>query len=234
MDRVGLKLEAKRITGSHFPFFILLFLPAIVIQLGYSVAYSLNPLNQTDINRAIEQIVQGTAHFGSNEMLNLWGISTAISIVSGLLLSGMTFVCIDIIRNKVQFDAPVTKSFTILNNGHYFIGAIVMGIITTVLTILWSLLLIIPGIIKGFAYSQALYIYRDAIDAGKPINYLEAITRSRKMMDGHKMEYFIMVLSFIGWFILSSLTYGILLLWLQPYYQLSLANFYVKISQDAK
>ncbi|GAD16497.1 DUF975 family protein [Lentilactobacillus otakiensis] len=234
MDRVGLKLEAKRIINSHFPFFILLFLPAIIIQLGYSVAYSMNPLHQSDIDLAMKQIVQGTARFGSNEMLNLWGISTVISIVSGLLLSGMMFVCIDIIRNKVKFDAPVTKSFTILNNGQYFIGAIMMGIITTVLTLLWSILLIIPGIIKGFAYSQALYIYRDSVDAGKPISYLDAITQSRKMMDGHKMEYFVMALSFIGWYILNSFTYGILLLWLQPYYQLSFANFYVKVSQESK
>ena len=52
-----------------------------------------------------------------------------------------------------------------------------------------------------------------------------------KMMVGHKMDYFVMELSFIGWYILNSFTYGILLLWLQPYYQLSFANFYVKIAQ---
>lgn len=180
MDRVGMKLEAKRIIGSHFPFFILLFLPAVIIQLGYSVAYSTNPLHEVDTNQAFNQIIQGTAHFGSNELLNLWLISTLISIVSGLLLSGMMFVCIDLIRNKVPFDQPVTRSFTILNHGQYFIGAIMIGIITTVLTLLWSVLLIVPGIIKGFAYSQALNIYRDSVDAGKPIGYLEAITRSRK------------------------------------------------------
>ncbi|KRK88846.1 DUF975 family protein [Lentilactobacillus sunkii] len=231
MDRVGLKLEAKRIINSHFPFFILLFLPAIIIQLGYSVAYSMNPLHETDMNHAFNQIIQGTARFGSNEMLNLWGISTFISIISGLLLSGMMFVCIDIIRNKTKFDQPVTKSFTILNHGQYFMGAIMIGILTTVLTLLWSILFIVPGIIKGFAYSQALNIYRDSVDAGKPIGYLEAITRSRQMMVGHKMTYFIMDLSFIGWYILNSFTYGILLLWLQPYFQLSFANFYVKVAQ---
>lgn len=231
MDRVGLKLEAKRIINSHFPFFIMLFLPAILIQLGYSVAYSMNPLQEIDMDHAFNQILAGTARFGSNEMLNLWGISTFISIVSGLLLSGMMFVCIDILRNKTKFEQPVTKSFTILNHGQYFIGAIVIGVLTTVLTLLWSILFIIPGIIKGFAYSQALNIYRDSVDAGKPITYLEAITRSRRMMVGHKMEYFIMVLSFMGWYILNSFTFGILLLWLQPYYQLSFANFYVKVSQ---
>lgn len=111
-------------------------------------------------------------------------------------------------------------------------GAIVIGILTTVLTLLWSILLIVPGIIKGFAYSQALNIYRDSVDAGKPIGYLEAITRSRQLMAGHKMDYFVMQLSFLGWYILNSFTYGILLIWLQPYFQLSFANFYVKISQQ--
>lgn len=232
MDRVGLKLEAKRIVSSHFPFFILLFLPVIIIQIGYAAAYTMNPLDPNEIMTEANQIAAGTARLGSNELMNVYLLSTIISIITGLLLSGMMFVCIDIIRNKTKFDQPVTKSFTILNNGQYFMGAIVIGILTTVLTLLWSILLIVPGIIKGFAYSQALNIYRDSVDAGKPIGCLEAITRSRQLMAGHKMDYFVMQLSFLGWYILNSFTYGILLIWLQPYFQLSFANFYVKISQQ--
>lgn len=231
MDRVGLKLESKRIISGHFGFFIMLFLPAILIQFGYSIAYSMSSVRDSDLDRAVNQILQGNVQFGNNEMLNLVGISTFISIISSLLLSGMMFVCIDIIRNKVKFEEPVTKSFTILNNGQYFMGAIMIGIITTVFTMLWSVLFIIPGIIKSFSYSQALNIYRDSVDAGKPIGYLQAITESRQMMNGYKMNYFVMELSFIGWYILNSFTFGILMLWLQPYYQLSFANFYVKVSQ---
>jgi uncharacterized membrane protein len=157
-------------------------------------------------------------------------IVTVIAIISGLLLIGVRFASIDLIRNRSTFDEPVTKSFTILNNGQYFIGTLIIGILITVLTLLWSLLLIVPGIIKGFSYSQAFYIYRDAIDQGKPIGYLEAITKSRELMNGHKWEYFVLYLSFLGWFILSGFTMGILDLWVLPYYNLALANFYIKLA----
>ncbi|MSE22643.1 hypothetical protein GKC44_15715, partial [Lactobacillus parabuchneri] len=68
MDRVGLKLEAKRIVSSHFPFFILLFLPVIIIQIGYAAAYTMNPLDPNEIMTEANQIAAGTARLGSNEL----------------------------------------------------------------------------------------------------------------------------------------------------------------------
>jgi uncharacterized membrane protein len=59
----------------------------------------------------------------------------------------------------------------------------------------------------------------------------EAITESRKMMNGHKMEYFLLQLSFLGWIILSSLTWGILLLYVMPYMQATSAAFYEKLKE---
>ena len=57
----------------------------------------------------------------------------------------------------------------------------------------------------------------------------EAITESRKMMNGHKMEYFILQLSFIGWILLSVLTFGLLLFYVLPYMQATNAAFYEKL-----
>jgi uncharacterized membrane protein len=87
---------------------------------------------------------------------------------------------------------------------------------------LWSLLLYIPGIIKGIAYSQTMFILEEDPNLGAN----EAITRSREMMNGHKMEYFLLLLSFLGWVILSPLTLGLLNIWLIPYMQTTLANYY--------
>ncbi len=60
----------------------------------------------------------------------------------------------------------------------------------------------------------------------------QAITESRRMMDGHKMEYFILCLSFIGWFILSCITLGIGFLWLIPYFYTTSAAFYEEIAEE--
>lgn len=94
--------------------------------------------------------------------------------------------------------------------------------LTGLFTFLWSLLLIIPGIIKGYSYSMAMYIV-----AGNPgISAREAINRSKEMMEGHKMELFILYLSFYGWMLLTVLTIGIAGIWTIPYMTATLTNFY--------
>ncbi|OOE14646.1 DUF975 family protein [Fictibacillus arsenicus] len=87
---------------------------------------------------------------------------------------------------------------------------------------LWFLLLIIPGVIKAFAYSQTYFVLKDNPDIG--IN--TAITKSRKLMHGYKWKYFLLQLSFIGWILLSLITLGIGFIWLSPYLSASNAAFY--------
>ena len=89
-------------------------------------------------------------------------------------------------------------------------------------TFLWSLLLIVPGIIKACAYSQTMYILAEDPSIGP----MEAIRQSKQMMEGHKMEYFVLGLSFLGWAILATFTFGILFIWLAPYINTTYANFY--------
>lgn len=87
---------------------------------------------------------------------------------------------------------------------------------------LWACLFIIPGIVKCFSYSMSFFILHDNPDIGSA----EAITRSRKMMAGHKGRLFGLCLSFIGWALLCCLSFGIGFLWLFPYMSLTIANFY--------
>ncbi len=93
---------------------------------------------------------------------------------------------------------------------------------------LWSLLLIIPGIIKAYAYSMTFFILAE--NKGMPV--LEAITLSRKMMDGHKMDLFLLYLSFIGWFFLVVITFGIAGIWVYPYFYATWTNFYLSVKED--
>lgn len=89
-------------------------------------------------------------------------------------------------------------------------------------TSLWSMLFVIPGIIKAYSYSQAMYIMAENPGMGA----LEAIDRSKAMMNGHKMEYFVLQLSFIGWHLLGGITLGIAYIWIIPYISATAANFY--------
>jgi uncharacterized membrane protein len=95
-------------------------------------------------------------------------------------------------------------------------------------TLLWSLLLIIPGIIKAYAYSMTFFILAE----NKGMSVLEAITLSRKMMNGHKMDLFLLCLSFIGWFILVLITFSIAGIWVYPYFYATITNFYLSVKED--
>ena len=109
-----------------------------------------------------------------------------------------------------------------------FVEKFVAGVLVTIFTFLWTLLFIIPGIIKAISYSMTFYILND----NPGMNGLDAITESRKMMEGHKMEYFLLMLSFIGWWILTALTFGILTLYVTPYMQATCAAFYEKLKGE--
>ncbi|CAI3395451.1 hypothetical protein CIRMBP1220_01485 [Enterococcus cecorum] len=96
----------------------------------------------------------------------------------------------------------------------------------------WSLLLIIPGIIKGYAYSQAEFVYYDLYEkTGERPDLLECLKRSEQMMKGHKFEFFVLDLSFIGWQILCFLTLGLGYLWLNPYTYMTKAVFYNELAK---
>ena len=102
------------------------------------------------------------------------------------------------------------------------------GFLMMLFTYLWMLLLIVPGIIKAFAYSMTPYILKDYPE----LSANQAINLSIKMMKGHKFDYFYLQLSFIGWGLLSILTLGIGYIWLMPYMYASMAAFYEDIKND--
>lgn len=98
----------------------------------------------------------------------------------------------------------------------------VLNLLTSIFVALWSLLLVIPGIIAALAYSQAAFVLMD--NPGMPA--MEAIRRSKELMQGHKGEYFLLLLSFLGWDILCGFTAGILLIWVAPYQAVTQALYY--------
>ncbi len=95
-------------------------------------------------------------------------------------------------------------------------------------TSLWSLLFVIPGIIKAISYSMSMYVLAE----NKGMSALEAIKKSKEMMHGHKMDYFVLGLSFIGWLLLVAITFGIAVIWVGPYMSTTLANFYKKVKGE--
>ena len=101
-------------------------------------------------------------------------------------------------------------------------SAIKLHLLSGLYIFLWSLLFVIPGIVKTYAYSMAVYILAE--NKGKSAR--ECIKESNAMTMGYKADLFILGLSFIGWSVLCIVTFGIALIWVMPYMQVTYANTY--------
>lgn len=95
-------------------------------------------------------------------------------------------------------------------------------------TMLWMMLFIVPGVMKSYSYAMTDFILLD----DPTISDDKAIDKSMKMMEGHRMELFMLDLSFIGWALLAILTCGLGFLLLCPYFYAAHAEFYEDLKQQ--
>lgn len=137
-------------------------------------------------------------------------------IVTGALMYGIMNFFLSISRGENPQTADLFSGFS------RFVDTFILYLLSCIFIFLWSLLLIIPGIIAALRYSQAYYLLKD----NPGISPLEAINRSKAMMDGHKGRLFMLLLSFIGWYLLALLTFGIGMLWLAPYAYTAFGHFH--------
>ncbi len=144
-------------------------------------------------------------------------IATVVSLlIVGPMNLGLAIFTLSLSRKQEAELSQIFSGFGKLKVG--LLAYVLQGIFV----FLWSLLLVVPGIIASLSYSQTVFIIAD----NDSITALEAITKSKEMMRGNKGKYFCLGWRFFGWSLLCILTLGIGFLWLNPYIQVSLAQFY--------
>ena len=154
----------------------------------------------------------------------IMGIASSFAVGS-LLLAGIMGVGLASFYLSLMRSQPfkIEAMFDGFREG--VVNNLLAGVLVSLFTALWTLLFIIPGIVKGYSYSMTFYILRDHPE----MSANDAITESRKMMDGNKWRLFCLDLSFIGWYLLIPLTCGILGLFVSPYVSAAHAAFYESI-----
>ena len=202
MDRVELKRRAREQLGNG------IFQQPWLLMVAACLIYS-----------AITSVVSSYGSFSKNSIAISLG-SIASLLLAGPLELGLTRMTINRARDNKEFN--IEELFSGFKD---FGNAFVLYLLRAVFVFLWTLLLIVPGIIKAYAYSMAFYIQNDNPDMGAS----DCLKESQEMMNGHKMELFIMDLSFIGWFIVGLLCLGVGTLWVEAYYQMARANFYLEL-----
>lgn len=143
-------------------------------------------------------------------------------IVSGLLSVASSRYFLDRVRGNIEPKQIETSIDGIKNN---VLGSLLTGILYNVFVAIGSMIFVIPGIIFGFSFSMAFYIINDHPE----MTAMEALRESHRLMKGHKMQYFLLNLSFIGWMILGSLCFGVGTLWVSAYMSTASAVFYEEL-----
>lgn len=112
----------------------------------------------------------------------------------------------------------------------YYRNSIVTMLLRDLSIFLWSLLLVVPGIVKGYGYSFVPYLLEDEPN----LAYSEVLRKSEEMTRGLKFELFVLDLSFLGWYLLNIITFNLATLFIKPYVQTARAQVYLQIRNNDK
>jgi len=143
-------------------------------------------------------------------------IPFASLLISGPLALGLAMFALKLSRNE---NAELSNIF---DGFPHFVNALVAYLLMMIAVVIGMIFLIVPGIIAAFGLSQTWFILAD----NPEMSGMDALKKSWEIMDGHKMDYFVLVLRFLPWMFLCIFTLGIGFLWLMPYMQVTLAKFY--------
>lgn len=182
------------------------------------------------------QVVYGTSS-GFHSALNGFLIGGAIYILLIALVMAVVFFILGSIvgvgYSRFNLDLidrqKEPEIGTLFNYFSHWKTAAAAGALQALIVFLWSLLLIVPGIIAGYSYAMTQYILAE----NPELSASEALGKSKEMMAGNRWRLFCLQFSFIGWDILAALTFGIGNLWLNPYKQAATAAFYREVYSDA-
>lgn len=189
-------------------------------------------MNQNSVFRANARAQLGGNIFANNWLMALvvcliqsliLGIGSSLAgvvaiLVGGLLAFGLARVFLQLVRGQKD-KVDIADLFCGTDE---FGSLIILNLLVGLFTFLWTLLFIIPGIVKSYAYSMAFYIKHDHPE----YDWKQCMDESQRYMKGYKWQLFCLDFSFIGWILLGFLCCGIGTLWVVPYQNAARANFY--------
>lgn len=225
INRAAIKQNAKSVIMQTKPSPILvvlayLALVAILQLLSASVTGQLAVYIET-----MEQFMAGNMDYipltPNTEPMGLL-LNLAIGLMLMMLSAGLTIYCLNVCQFRSSGFGNLFDGFAI------FFKVLWLEILMSVFIFLWTLLLIVPGIIAIYRYRMALYILIDNPQLGA----LDCIRASSEIMRGHKGELFVLDLSFLGWVLLTAFPF--VTVWVTPYMEMTYANYYLALRDMPK
>ena len=218
MNSKEIRSNARKALKGHWGTAIIAAIIANVFpSVGYSSSFSSDDMDFTKLSELSgTELITTFAIFGGILLIGL-----AISlVVSSVISIGYAQFNMDLV------DGDDPKISTLFSKVRQLKTAVIANILVFVRVFFGMIFFIVPGVIALFKYSMTNYI----IAENPGIGAREALEKSKKIMKGNKLRFFLLGLSFIGWEILVVLTFGIAGIWVSPYMQASYAEFYREIA----
>ena len=228
MSGSALKVGARKLIFENAPriFYISMLYIALTTLLSWLMFSLPGNINMQDINsRLAAGEVPSLAIIFTNFRLIGVFLALLLLLLHPLLDFGFLSYCMKMSRSRE------TEYKDLFNGFIFFTKILSIFVITALLTFLWGLLLIIPGIVAGYRYRLAYYILFDDPKKGA----LQCIAESKAIMHGRKLDLLTIDLSFLGWYALDFLVVVLIPLpvalplisiWISPYVGLTRAAFY--------
>ena len=158
--------------------------------------------------------------------------STLVTIITMILsLVVNAVISIGICKFALNIAGEGEAKFTDIFSGiSVFLKAIGLYLLVGIAVGIGFIILIVPGIILALMFSQTCYILAE----DKDISIIDCMKKSAEMMKGHKGEYFVLLLSFLGWAIVAAIPFGLGYLWLVPYQQVTFADYYLELKKESE
>ncbi len=221
LNRSAIKYEAKNFISTDTRW-LKMFFAAIIIYIlnnGISIYYNVRSIFSDGFTYFDDYYSQG-----SDSSIGIGSVSGVISIILLPFIVSLAGYYL----NHIRGFNPEWKS--IYKEGFDRFGKYLSTMIVTNIIIgLWSLLFVIPGVIKGYAYSQVKYILHD----NPNLNSQDARRMSDIMTKGYKSDLFVLDLSFFAWYLLVACTAGIAIIYVTPYVETTKAMYYENLKKHA-
>ena len=230
MDRSALKSRAREVIATSNPRVITVGLVYLVITVVLSAlgsrVMSVN-ISESEAMNYMRYAADGNYEYALKYLESMqppaaaYAINALLSLVSGVVGAGFTLFLLNTVRNRQPCFGNLLDGFG------FWWKVILLNLMQGLLIGLWSLLLIVPGVIAAYRYSQALYILLDD-PAKSPI---QCLRESKAMMVGHKQELFMLDLSLLGWYLLGMIPYigYAAQVWTIPYTSMVKTLYYEKL-----
>ena len=212
MDRKKIKESAKaKIKGNIWN----ILWPLIVIGVIQS---ALSNLFGATINIDLSNL--DSVNVPTSAYMTSYGVSIIMAILyAGYLKYVLNFVRTGKFNTNSIIDTVKSKWLNIL----------IASVLSSFIASICFLLFVIPGIVMSLAFTLVIYLVVETDIAGN-----DSLKKSRELMNGYKWDYFVFILSFIGWFLLIPFTLGIILIWLVPYFRVANAIYYDELYKKIK